>query len=168
MSRCAILLPRGWRNRCGCARRRGCRLYAGKHRGNQPARLAQLDDGNDCAFLVQGDEGSAQVIRLGHQGTPSVTYSDDGAISFAACPIPSLRWRKGEPSVSARGDRFLWSASVRLLPKRGETAVIRKRSARHRTEGDGRVEFRQQHLLSANKLSRLRRSVTLNGAPGRG
>jgi hypothetical protein len=68
-------------------------LNAGKHTGNQPARLAQLDDGNDRAILVQGDEGPAQVIRLGHQGTPSVTYSDDGAISFAACPIPSRRWR---------------------------------------------------------------------------
>jgi len=35
---------------------------------NQPARLAQLDDGNDRAILVQGDEGSAQVVRLGHRG----------------------------------------------------------------------------------------------------
>src|SRR6201984_755479 len=41
-------------------------LNAGKHAGNEPARLAQLDDGNDRAILVQGDEGSAQVVRLGH------------------------------------------------------------------------------------------------------
>ena len=47
-------------------------LNAGKHPGNQPARLAQLDDGNDCAILVQGDEGPAQVVQLGHRGTPSV------------------------------------------------------------------------------------------------
>jgi hypothetical protein len=26
---------------------------------NKPARVAQLDDGNDRAILVQGDEGSA-------------------------------------------------------------------------------------------------------------
>src|SRR5258705_4737513 len=39
---------------------------------NQPARLAQLDDGNDRAILVEGDEGPAQVVRLGHRGTPSV------------------------------------------------------------------------------------------------
>jgi hypothetical protein len=32
---------------------------------NQPARLAQLDDGDDRAILVQGDEGPAQVVRLG-------------------------------------------------------------------------------------------------------
>src|SRR6266481_6408414 len=47
-------------------------LNAGKHTANQPARLAQLDDGNDCAILVQGDEGPAQVVQLGHRGTPSV------------------------------------------------------------------------------------------------
>src|SRR6266404_5941340 len=45
-------------------------LNAGKHTGNQPTRLAHLDDGNDRAILVQGDEGPAQVVRLGHQGTP--------------------------------------------------------------------------------------------------
>jgi hypothetical protein len=38
--------------------------------GNQPARVAQLDHGNDRAILVQGDEGSAQIVRLGHRGTP--------------------------------------------------------------------------------------------------
>jgi hypothetical protein len=32
---------------------------------NHPARLAQLDDGDDRAILVQGDEGPAQVVRLG-------------------------------------------------------------------------------------------------------
>src|SRR6476619_2625890 len=47
-------------------------LNAGKHTANQPARLAHLDDGNDRAILVQGNEGPAQVIRLGHQGTASV------------------------------------------------------------------------------------------------
>src|SRR5205823_5079448 len=56
-------------------------LNAGKHAGNQPARVAQLDHGNDRAVLVQGDEGSAQVVRLGHRGTPSVTCSDEVAIS---------------------------------------------------------------------------------------
>src|SRR5438309_11197034 len=69
-------------------------LNAGKHAGNQPARLAHLDDGNDRAILVQGDEGPAQVVRLGHRGTPSVRYSDEVAISLAARPIASL----GPPS----------------------------------------------------------------------
>src|SRR6478735_12555926 len=37
-------------------------LNAGKHAGNQPTRLAHLDDGNDCAILVQGDEGPTQIL----------------------------------------------------------------------------------------------------------
>src|SRR6202049_1215797 len=57
-------------------------LNAGKNTGNQPARLAHLDDGNDCAILVQGDEGPAQVVWLGHRGTPSV---------HAATMVPSPR-----------------------------------------------------------------------------
>src|SRR6202011_4812287 len=61
-------------------------LNAGKHTANQPTRLAHLDDGNDRAILVQGDEGPAQVVRLGHQGTPSVRCSDDGAISSPPAP----------------------------------------------------------------------------------
>jgi hypothetical protein len=35
---------------------------------------------------VHGDEGPAQVVRLGHRGTPSVTCSDDGAISSPPAP----------------------------------------------------------------------------------
>jgi hypothetical protein len=77
-------------------------LNAGKHPGNQPARLAHLDDGNDCAILVQRDEGPAQSLPRRRPGSFSwgigalrqLFASDDGAISFAACPIPSLRWRE--------------------------------------------------------------------------
>src|ERR1700746_1310091 len=55
-------------------------LNAGKHAGNQPARVAQLDHGNDRAILVQDDEGSAQIARLGHRSTPSIKCSDEVAI----------------------------------------------------------------------------------------
>src|ERR1700739_4690659 len=65
---------------------------AGENAANQPARLAHLDDGNDRAILVQGDEGSAQIVRLGHRGTPSIDVSDEIAI-LAARPIASLCWR---------------------------------------------------------------------------
>src|SRR4030081_3351832 len=58
----------------------------GSTTGNQPTRLAHLDDGNDRAILGQGDEGPAQVVRLGHQGTESVRCSDDGAISWPPAP----------------------------------------------------------------------------------
>src|SRR5215469_10166320 len=61
-------------------------LNAGKHSGNQPAPLAHLNHGDDRAILVQGDEGPAQVVRLGHQGTPSVSHNDDGAISSSPAP----------------------------------------------------------------------------------
>src|ERR1700730_10984931 len=54
-------------------------LNAGKHTGNQPARLAHLDDGNDCAILVQGDEGPAQVVKArphfsSHAPKPNTSY----------------------------------------------------------------------------------------------
>src|ERR1700751_5808966 len=68
-------------------------LNAGKHTADQPARLAHLDDGNDRAILVQGNEGPAQIVRLGHRGTPSIDVSDEIAI-LAARPIASLRWRE--------------------------------------------------------------------------
>src|SRR5580693_7134512 len=44
-------------------------LNAGKHTGNQPTRLAHLDDGNDRAILVQGDEGPAQSLPQRRPGS---------------------------------------------------------------------------------------------------
>src|SRR5437870_4842703 len=44
-------------------------LNAGKHAGNEPARLAHLDDGYDRAILVQGDEGSAQSLPRRRPGS---------------------------------------------------------------------------------------------------
>jgi hypothetical protein len=55
--------------------------------GNQPTRLAHLDHGNDRAVSVQGDEGPAQVVRLGHRGTPSVTCS----MQRRNCHFPAAR-----------------------------------------------------------------------------
>jgi ABC-type uncharacterized transport system substrate-binding protein len=43
-------------------------------------------DDNERAILVQGDEGSAQVILLGHRGTPSVRCSDEVATSSPPAP----------------------------------------------------------------------------------
>jgi len=39
--------------------------------------------------LVQGNQGPAQIVRLGHRGTPSIDVSDEIAI-LAARPIASL------------------------------------------------------------------------------
>jgi hypothetical protein len=63
-------------------------LNPGKHAGNEPARLAHLDDRYDRAILVQGDEGPAQSLPRrrpgsfgwGIAGTPSVRCSDEVAI----------------------------------------------------------------------------------------
>src|SRR6478736_6467466 len=61
---------------------------------NQPARLAQLDDGNDRAILVQGDEGPAQSLPRRRPGSFSwgigalrqLFASDDVAISSPLAP----------------------------------------------------------------------------------
>src|SRR5215471_10838369 len=85
-------------------------LNAGEDAANQPARLAQLDDGNDRPILVQGHEGPAQIVRLGHRGTPSIDVSDEIAI-LAARPIASLRWREIVWTPSAGQGRF-WLGTV--------------------------------------------------------
>src|SRR5262249_8635740 len=59
---------------------------AGNNAANKPARVAELDYGNDPTILVQGDEGSAQVIRLGHRGAPSRKCSDEVAIPSPPAP----------------------------------------------------------------------------------
>src|SRR6516162_7295719 len=86
-------------------------LNAGEDAANQPARLAQLDDGNDRAILVQGDQGPAQIVRLGYRGTPSIDVSDEIAI-LAARPIASLsaggNWiRNFSSGASGEADAFL-------------------------------------------------------------
>src|SRR5580693_6544547 len=89
-------------------------LNAGKHPGNQPARLAHLDDGNDRAILVQGDEGSAQVVGLGHQGTPSVGCSDDGAISSPPAPYHLFAAQHSSKAEPDQAD----SLACHILPRR--------------------------------------------------
>ncbi|HWO07909.1 MAG TPA: hypothetical protein VNN80_00475, partial [Polyangiaceae bacterium] len=44
-------------------------LEAGHDPGDEPARAAQLDDGDQRAVLLEGDEGPAQVVALRH-GAP--------------------------------------------------------------------------------------------------
>src|SRR5215813_3937454 len=79
---------------------------------NQPARLAHLDDGNDRAILVQGHEGPAQIVRLGHRGTPSIDVSDEIAI-LAARPIASLRWREPNSNHRSRScERLFWALPI--------------------------------------------------------
>src|SRR3954454_21361756 len=87
-------------------------LNAGKHAGNQPARLAHLDDGYDRAILVQGDEGPAQVVRLGHLALHQL---------YAATKLPFPRRPPHSVSQSrlwipTYRDRFLSSAALPRFP----------------------------------------------------
>src|SRR4051812_31950607 len=52
--------------------------------GHEPAWLAHLDHHNQGAILLEGSEGSAQVVRLWYGGTSSVLSSDDRASPLAA------------------------------------------------------------------------------------
>src|SRR5712672_2531217 len=80
-------------------------LNPGKHAANQPARLAQLEDGNDRAILVQGDEGPAQVVRLGHRGTPSLDAATK--LPFPRRPPHRISWSH----FSARATLSLFATS---------------------------------------------------------
>src|SRR5437764_13322508 len=66
-------------------------------------------------------------IRALHQ---SVTCSDDGATSFAACPIPSLRWRKLDSNHRSPIGRVNLESTTRLTAPayRALPAVTRHRS----------------------------------------
>jgi hypothetical protein len=59
--------------------------------GNQPARLAHLNDRDHCAILVQSSEASAEIIGLWHGAPSSVRLQRRWCHSLAARPIASLR-----------------------------------------------------------------------------
>jgi len=80
-------------------------LNAGKHAGNQPTRLAHLHDGNDRAILVQATRDLLKSFGWGNQGTPSVGLQRRWCHFLAACPIPSLRWRKMDSNLGPRSRR---------------------------------------------------------------
>jgi hypothetical protein len=69
-------------------------LNTPNYAANEPARLAQLDGGNDRAILLQGDEGPAQSLPWRKPGSfgwgiaapPSVRCSDEVAISSSSAP----------------------------------------------------------------------------------
>src|ERR1700746_1845196 len=87
-------------------------LNAGADAANQTARLSHLDDGNDRAILVQGNEGPAQIVRLGHRGTPSIDVKRRNCHLLAARPIASLsaggRWIR----TSCTRARSIWLSAL--------------------------------------------------------
>jgi hypothetical protein len=54
--------------------------------GDQPARLAHLNNGNQRAILIQSGERSAQVILLRHGAPRRFGSSDEGAVSSPLAP----------------------------------------------------------------------------------
>src|ERR1700730_4193609 len=88
-------------------------LNAGKHTANQPTRLAHLDDGNDRAILVQGDEGPAQVVRLGHQGTldAATMVPSPRRLPHTISPVEGV-----EPSVLTQNALDPASTTVQSVP----------------------------------------------------
>src|SRR5262249_36460398 len=119
-------------------------LNTGKHAGNQPARVAQLDHGNDRAILVQGDEGSAQVVWLGHRGTPSIKCSDEVAMPrrpphsvYRPPRIGPQRWARCACAFCLRITRGIWRLSA--IERRTSCAGGRsgRRSAREVLPGSG-------------------------------
>src|ERR1700730_13023487 len=90
-------------------------LNTRNYAANQPARLAQLDDGNDRTILVEGDEGSAQVVRLGHRGTPSLDAATK--LPFPRRPPHSIsrsRDRRDLPGSATRA--ALWRSEGKEKP----------------------------------------------------
>src|SRR5215469_4122261 len=123
-------------------------LNTGKHPGNQPARLAPLDDGNDRAILVQGDEGPAQVVRPGHRSTPSVR--------FAATKLPSLRHPPHR--IFRFRARMAIVPSLRALSNSGKLFGFRRRTCRPQ-----RPKFRIHFPSAASRANYDRVTAALNG-----
>src|SRR5205085_3129306 len=105
-------------------------LNPGKHAGNEPARLAHLDDGYDRAILVQGDEGSAQSLPRRRPGSFGWGIAALHRL-HAATKLPFPRRPPHSVSRSRRhsDDGFAWTlrrGSFRRDP-RSESVSLRSR-----------------------------------------
>lgn len=66
-------------------------LDARDHSRDKPTRLAHLDNDNKRAILVQGGEGSAEIVRLQHRALHRIVRQRRKCHAFAARPIRSSR-----------------------------------------------------------------------------
>src|SRR5215212_8906643 len=94
----------------------------GDDAGDEPARPAHLDDGDERAVLPEGDEGPAQVVRLRH-GALHRLFRRRWLITLAARPIASEPDRacleQGErPPAQGRGPHG-GRAACRARPSAG-------------------------------------------------
>src|SRR4029077_10464741 len=74
-------------------------------------------------------------IRALHQ---SVTCSDDGATSFAACPIPSLRWREPDSNHRSPVTQPIFQCRLWLVPRQPKSRS--EREPTHEASGPSPAE----------------------------
>jgi len=82
---------------------RGLALEPGHQPGDQPARLAQLDDRDHRAILIQGDGGLPRVIRSRHGALHRRVARTTMVTSLAARPIASEEPARRRLEARGRG-----------------------------------------------------------------
>jgi hypothetical protein len=114
------------------------------NRNNQPTRLAHLD-GNHGAILVEGDEGPAQVVRLGHLALHLLAAATIGAISSPPAPY--------HLAGGARGIRTLGSPTrdngFRVPRSTSRQLPFGKTHSGSKTNGSNPFSFRQRICLTS-------------------
>src|SRR6476619_5077808 len=104
--------------------------------GSTPA-TSQLDwlSSTTAMIVLSWSKATRDLLKSFSWGIGALRQlfaSDDGAISFAACPIPSLRWREMDSNF-----RFRASGDTPHRP-RGEAASHRSRFPLRRDPPSGR------------------------------
>ena len=83
------------------------------NRGDEPARLAHLDDRDERGFVVQAGGGSAQIIPLRHRALPGLSPA---AIVLQPCRPPHSVGAEARTS-GARGGTAAASGTPRRSPR---------------------------------------------------
>ena len=101
----AMQQPQAARSSSGASFLQRVPLEARNDPGHEPARLAHLDDGDQRAMLLQGDEGPAQVVPLRH-GALRACFQRRWCLILAARPIASApgRGRRHRPDRGRGAD----------------------------------------------------------------
>src|SRR4029077_5917913 len=91
--------------------------------GSTPA-TSQLDwlSSTTAMIVLSWSKATRDLLKSFRWGIGALRQlfaSDDGAISFAACPIPSLRWRKQDSNHRSRVIRPIFQCPPRATPDAG-------------------------------------------------
>src|ERR1700731_3383207 len=97
--------------------------------GSTPA-TSQLDwlSSTTAMIVLSWAKATRDLVKsfsLGIGALRQLFASDDGAISFAACPIPSLRWRKGDSNPRSPPQAIYTELGVQDVVHAGENAEYR-------------------------------------------